>query len=137
MEEEFKKPNPVPNNFLSIPQPSYSVNRKDRSAKSHLEFIKMMETNKDPLNRQGRPLQNYTIEEVSHHNTENDAWIVINGKVYDMTMYVLYHPGGKIVLNAAGQDGTNLFMKYHPWVNIETIIGKLIIGNLVTYINIS
>ena len=137
MDEEFKRQKSLAhsNNFLLAPEPLFAGSgQKDRNAKSHIEFMSMMESNRDPLNRQGQPLQNFTIEDLRLHNTAKDAWIAINGKVYDMTMYVDYHPGGKIIMNAAGTDGTHLFNRYHPWVNIEALIGKLHIGNLVTYI---
>jgi cytochrome-b5 reductase len=44
------------------------------------------------------------------HNTEDDAWTVLNGKVYDITMYMEYHPGGieKLMLGA-GKDCSLLF----------------------------
>jgi cytochrome b involved in lipid metabolism len=132
MDEEFKTPKPIINpSLLNAPQPIRSGPvRKDRNAKSHIEFIRMIESNADPLCRAGRPLETFSLEEVQKHNKENDAWIVLNGKVYDMTLYVNYHPGGRIIMSCAGKDGTNFFMRYHPWVNIENLIGKLQIGVL-------
>lgn len=47
------------------------------------------------------------------HNKKNDAWIALQGKVYNMTDYLSYHPGGeKELMRAAGRDGTKLFRKY-------------------------
>ncbi len=31
----------------------------------------------------------------------------------------------------AGKDGTALFNKYHPWVNVRALLGKCLIGRLV------
>lgn len=130
MDEEFKKPL-SPGDFLNVPTPLKSGPiRKDRNAKPHIEYIRMIENNNDPLGRQGRPLEVFTMEQVAEHNTADDAWIVLNGNVYNMTMYVNYHPGGKIIMSCAGKDGTHLFMRYHPWVNIEGLIGKLQIGTV-------
>ena len=134
MAEENKKFTPKVNsgnNCLLTPTILIGgLRKKEKGTKSHVEFLKMIEKNKDPLARQGRPFHNYTLEEVSRHNTEDDAWIILNNKVYDITMYINCHPGGRILLNAAGADGTSLFMRYHPWISIESIIGKLQIGTI-------
>jgi cytochrome b involved in lipid metabolism len=50
-----------------------------------------------------------TIAEVSTHNTKNDCWTIINGKVYDITDYINSHPGGDEILRACGIDGSTLF----------------------------
>lgn len=37
----------------------------------------------------------YTLEDVAKHNKDGDLWVVINGKVFDLTTYMDTHPGGK------------------------------------------
>mmetsp|Transcript_14529 Transcript_14529/g.38869 ORF Transcript_14529/g.38869 Transcript_14529/m.38869 type:complete len:345 (-) Transcript_14529:1079-2113(-) len=44
---------------------------------------------------------------VEHHRSEHDAWVVVDGKVYDITLFLDEHPGGRAVLiEHAGKDVT-------------------------------
>ena len=55
-------------------------------------------------------LPRVTMEEVSKHNTKEDAWIVIHNCVYDVTKFIDYHPGSRaILLQQCGKDGTAAF----------------------------
>jgi L-lactate dehydrogenase (cytochrome) len=35
-----------------------------------------------------------SVEEISKHKTPEDCWIVVDGKVWDMTEFAPEHPGG-------------------------------------------
>lgn len=55
-----------------------------------------------------------TREEVALHNTQNDCWIIISGKVYDITEWAPHHPGGAgIARMYAGKEATAEFGDYH------------------------
>ena len=74
-----------------------------------------------------------SMEEVMKHNTEDDGWTVIDGKVFDITDYLKYHPGGaKILKTALGKDCTALFRKYHAWVNYEMLLEKYVVGSILS-----
>ncbi|KAI3324878.1 hypothetical protein HD806DRAFT_58197 [Xylariaceae sp. AK1471] len=61
-----------------------------------------------------------------------DAWTVLGGRVYNITPYLPFHPGGEPeLLRAAGRDGTILFGEIHSWVNYETMLSSSLIGLLV------
>lgn len=50
---------------------------------------------------------------LKQHNKREDAWSAFQGKVYNMTPYLSYHPGGeKELMRVAGRDGTKLFGEY-------------------------
>ena len=70
----------------------------------------------------------YTPEEVKQHNKESDCWTVYQGRIYDVTKYANVHPGGKKIFLGKGKDCTELYNKYHPWVNCHAIVGKFQVG---------
>jgi len=49
------------------------------------------------------------LSEVADHATEDDCWIAIEGSVYDVTDFILQHPGGDEILAGCGTDATELF----------------------------
>jgi cytochrome b involved in lipid metabolism len=54
----------------------------------------------------------WPIAEIRKHDGPEDFWTVIRGKVYNLTPYMKYHPGGiGILMKTAGNDGTVLFDK--------------------------
>jgi len=63
----------------------------------------------------------------------NPAWSSYQGKVYNITPYLPFHPGGEGELRrASGKDGGKLFMEVHPWVNWENMLGECLVGIIVT-----
>ncbi|KAL2621888.1 hypothetical protein R1flu_002093 [Riccia fluitans] len=65
-----------------------------------------------------------TREEVAKHNNPRDCWIIINGKVYDVTTFGKTHPGGPVIFTQAGRDGTDAFKLFHPpkaWQSLKDV----------------
>jgi cytochrome b involved in lipid metabolism len=53
----------------------------------------------------------YTLDEVKTHNSEGDCWIIIDGKVYDVSGFTDKHPGGSSALSKnGGLDATAGFI---------------------------
>ncbi|KAH7982999.1 hypothetical protein HPB52_008654 [Rhipicephalus sanguineus] len=58
-----------------------------------------------------RKLPRYTLQDVYQHCHQNDLWIVIHNRVYDVTNFLDKHPGGEEILwEHAGRDATLAFM---------------------------
>ncbi|KAF7509035.1 hypothetical protein GJ744_008430 [Endocarpon pusillum] len=58
-----------------------------------------------------------------------DAWTEYQGKVYNITPYLPFHPGGEgELMKGAGRDAAKLFMEVHPWVNWEAMLGECLVG---------
>lgn len=87
---------------------------------------------------------------LKQHNTPADAWSAFNGKVYNITPYLAFHPGGeKELMRVAGRDGTKLFgvlrpssyllrpsnlstASTHAWVNVDFMLDACLVGFLVS-----
>ncbi|KAF6254264.1 cytochrome b5-like heme/steroid binding domain-containing protein [Scenedesmus sp. NREL 46B-D3] len=70
------------------------------------------------------------MRQVSKHASDETCWIVVNGKVYDVTSYIDDHPGGaeSILLNA-GVDCTDEFMGVHSQ-EAKDLLEKFVIGTV-------
>jgi fatty acid desaturase len=77
-------------------------------------------------------MKTYSWEDVHKHDSEDDCWMVIKGKVYNVTSWVPRHPGGSNIMQGAGRDATPLFISYHP-LKIEAMLEKYCIGELNNY----
>lgn len=79
-----------------------------------------------------------TLAELKKHNKKNDAWMAIRGKVYNVTRYMDFHPGGvEELMKGVGMDATKLFDDVHAWVNYDQMLNKCYIGPLCATISSS
>ncbi|CAH1971087.1 unnamed protein product [Acanthoscelides obtectus] len=98
-----------------------------------MDWIRLGNSGKDLTgvgDRAGR--MTVTKAELARHNTIDDVWISVRGRVYNITAYIPFHPGGpEELMKGAGIDATKLFEQVHPWVNYDQILQKCYIGRLV------
>ena len=60
---------------------------------SALDWARLKSSGVD-LTDGARGMRKITMEEVQRHRTKADAWTVLGGKVYNITPYLKFHPGG-------------------------------------------
>ncbi|KAI0005052.1 cytochrome b5-like heme/steroid binding domain-containing protein [Russula compacta] len=51
-----------------------------------------------------------TLNELREHSSKDSIWVLVSGKVYDVTKFIDEHPGGdEVILSEAGKDATEAF----------------------------
>jgi len=96
---------------------------------SQVQFLRNMQMDKDPAGLRGAStIRRIPMEEVREHASIGDIWMVLQGRVFNVTPYMDYHPGGKAeLMRSAGGDGTALYNEIHPWISLD-MIEKLQVG---------
>ncbi|OAP62276.1 hypothetical protein AYL99_04479 [Fonsecaea erecta] len=134
---------PLPNASLaptsSIMPPGKQVSRKVILEPGHspLDWAALTSNPNSHLRGQDAPgehLIRVTSAQLKRQNGRKgrDAWTVYQGKVYNITPYVPFHPGGAgEILRGAGKDSVKLFMEVHPWVNWDAMLSECLVGILV------
>ncbi|KMT08906.1 hypothetical protein BVRB_6g136260 [Beta vulgaris subsp. vulgaris] len=73
----------------------------------------------------------FSMQETAEHNTKEDCWVVIDGKVYDVTSYMDEHPGGDdVFLTASGKDAKEDFEDAGHSQDARDIMEKYFVGEL-------
>jgi sulfite reductase (NADPH) flavoprotein alpha-component len=76
----------------------------------------------------------YDASEVALHNNDEDGyWMIVDGRVHDVTEFAHLHPGGfKIVSGYSGMDGTIAYenVLHHENPEVHAMLGMYEIGKL-------
>ncbi len=76
----------------------------------------------------------YTISSVVLHNTPATGyWIVVDGRVYDVTEFMYQHVGGeRIIIDYAGMDATSAYrgVLHHVNSEVDAMLGMYELGHL-------
>ena len=74
--------------------------------------------------------KSFTLAEVAKHNKPTDAWIIVDGRVYDISSYVDEHPGGDEILKNVGADSREGFHgPQHP-AHVAQVLKAFCIGDV-------
>jgi cytochrome b involved in lipid metabolism len=70
-------------------------------------------------------------KDVEQHNTAKDLYMIIHGKVYDLTRFLDEHPGGEeVLLELGGKDGTEAFEDIGHSQDARDVMEKMLVGTL-------
>lgn len=95
------------------------------------DWVRLSQASQDLSGKGNKPIRKISMKELSEHKTKYDCWIAYNGRVYNVSPYLPYHPGGEdIILQWGGKDCTKVFNKFHAWVNCDSMLGKCYLGPL-------
>uniref|UniRef100_A0A8V0XSW8 Cytochrome b5 type B n=1 Tax=Gallus gallus TaxID=9031 RepID=A0A8V0XSW8_CHICK len=73
----------------------------------------------------------FTLEEVGKRNSNREAWLVIHGRVYDVTRFLEEHPGGEeVLLEQAGRDATESFEDVGHSTDAREMLKQYYIGEI-------
>lgn len=71
-----------------------------------------------------------TTAVVADHNQPGDCWLIVQGKVYNVTGYLGYHPGGpEQIIPYCGKDATQAFVAQHN-TRAYRDLSQLYVGDL-------
>ncbi|KAH7670838.1 Cytochrome b5 domain-containing protein [Dioscorea alata] len=78
----------------------------------------------------------YSKSEISLHSSKKDCWLVIHGKVYDVTKFLDDHPGGDDVLihASASGDATQSFEDIGHSSIATTMMERFLVGVVEGYV---
>ncbi|KAK9192329.1 hypothetical protein WN943_020946 [Citrus x changshan-huyou] len=94
---------------------------------SQVDWLRLTQTHPDLAGLKGQSNKRLiTMDEVKQHQSEGSMWTVLKGRVYNLSPYMKFHPGGvDMLMKAVGKD-----YKYHAWVNAEFLLEKCLVGTL-------
>jgi len=73
----------------------------------------------------------FSVAEVSAHNTEKDCWVIIHDKAYNVSNFLNEHPGGfDLLVDHAGKDATANFDLVGHTDAAKKVLARLFVGNV-------
>ncbi|XP_044474843.1 cytochrome b5-like [Mangifera indica] len=76
----------------------------------------------------------FTLSQIAQHNSKKDCWLVIDGRVLNVTNFLAEHPGGEdVLIEAAGKDATKHFEDIGHSKAAQNMLPKYQVGVLQGY----
>lgn len=72
----------------------------------------------------------FTKATVAQHNSKEDCWSYLDGKVYNFTLWIKEHPGGEdVVISMCGNIGADLLRGHHG-TEVDSYLAPYLLGEL-------
>ncbi|KAN0060953.1 hypothetical protein ACQY0O_006687 [Thecaphora frezii] len=72
-----------------------------------------------------------SMQELAQHNSHENLWLLIDGKVYDVAKFLDEHPGGdEVLLTEAGKDATEAFEDVGHSDDARALLGPMLVGEI-------
>ncbi|KIX94353.1 uncharacterized protein Z520_10063 [Fonsecaea multimorphosa CBS 102226] len=73
----------------------------------------------------------FTLSEVDAHSSNKDLYLIVHGKVHNVTDFIDQHPGGREkLLETGGSDVTELFENAAHSEDARSLLSEMYIGDL-------
>ena len=75
----------------------------------------------------------YRAKDVALHASADDCWVIVNGRVYDVTKFLSSHPGGAQALSKPGRAGcdvTPAFERIGHSAHARALLETMLVGVL-------
>ncbi|KDQ08244.1 hypothetical protein BOTBODRAFT_139111 [Botryobasidium botryosum FD-172 SS1] len=72
----------------------------------------------------------FTLEQLKLHSQSDDCYLLLHGKVYNVTEFLDEHPGGdEVILAETGKDSTEAFEDVGHSDEARELLEKMFVGN--------
>lgn len=79
-----------------------------------------------------RKLRQFTRGEVAKHSQAGDCWVILAGKVYNVSSWLDIHPGGSNpLISHAGKDGTDAWEEAGHTARARRLMDRYVVGEIV------
>lgn len=90
----------------------YYQNNKSGGQVSNSQISSLVQNTLKQLKSSGVVLD---MTEIIKHNKQTDCWMLISGKIYDITSFFGSHPGGNnVMISSCGKDATDAYKTKDP-----------------------
>ncbi|EST06124.1 Cytochrome b5-like heme/steroid binding domain protein [Kalmanozyma brasiliensis GHG001] len=72
-----------------------------------------------------------TMDELKQHDSNDDLWLLIDGKVYNVSKFMDEHPGGdEVLMSEAGKDASEAFEDVGHSEDARALLGPMLVGEI-------